>query len=325
VTVNYRLGAFGHLGRADACDLPLPAADVLLSLRWVADHIRTFGGNPDRITVSGQSAGGWYAHLLSVLPRTRGIVHRLCLLSMGTREPWTPQGQAEVTDKAAKLLGGIDPSKVPADALLDAGARALGAPSSTLGYAPAAFLPVASAGLPEKLLDAEWAAKACHAEAVYLRNTADESAAFLFASPLQTDATQAQVDAALSAWNLPDLPPKLQRHGAYTGAASGLSPYRQLVAASSWRQFQRFPSEYASALLAGGKEAKLEVFHGEGNLPGFQCGHCLDLPFQFGTRLAWENAPMLSGFDDERFEVISRHLISQLVAFVASAPAPSRI
>jgi para-nitrobenzyl esterase len=317
VTVNYRLGALGHLGQAKACDLPLPAADLLLALHWVADHIRTFGGDPNRITVAGQSAGGWYAHLLSVLPHTRGLVHRVCLLSMGTRKPWTPQRQVEVTRKAAELLGGADLSAVPANALLDASAKALGAEPPALGYAPAAFLPVASGGLPGRLLDAEWAAQACHAEAVYLRNTSDESATFLFTSPGQTGATQAQVDAALSAWDLTDLPPVLQRHGAYIGVASGLSPYRQLVAASSWRQFQRFPTEYAAALLAAGIPARLETFSEEGDLPGLHSGHCLDLPFQFGTQRAWEDAPMLRGFDDDRFEAIAHRLIRRLVAFVA--------
>ncbi|MDR3464884.1 MAG: carboxylesterase family protein [Xanthobacteraceae bacterium] len=315
VTVNYRLGALGHLGRAEDCDLPLPAADLLEALRWVGDHIQMFGGDPNRMTVVGQSAGGWYAHLLSVLPRTRGLVHRLSLLSMGTREPWTPRRQAEVTRRTIEQLGGANLAEVSAGELMDAGIKALGQQPSVLGHAPSAFLPVGSAGLPELLLDPKWGARACHAQAVHLRCTADESAAFLFASPQHRDATQPQVDEALSSWDPADIPQSLRRDGRYAGSASGLSPYRQLVAASSWRQFQRFPTEYAEALLATGTCARLETFSEESGLSGLHSGHCLDLPFQFGTRHAWTDAPMLRGFDDERFEAVSQRLVGGLIAF----------
>lgn len=319
VTVNYRLGALGHLGRAEDCAVPLPAADLLAALRWAGDHIQQFGGDPNRITVAGQSAGGWYAHLLSVLPQSRGLVHRLSLLSMGIREPWTAQHQADVSRRTREQLRGAGLTEVPVEDLMDAAARALGPQRSVLGHAPSAFLPVASAGLPEALLDPTWAAQACHAQAVRLRCTADESAAFLFASPLQRDATQSQVDDALSAWDLSDVPEALQRDGGYAGASSGLSPYRQLVAASSWRQFQRFPTEYAEALTAQGFDTRLDLFAEESELSGLHSGHCLDLPFQFGTRRAWIDAPMLRGFDIDRFERISRRLVDDMVAFVADA------
>nr|WP_283817640.1 carboxylesterase family protein [Bradyrhizobium diazoefficiens] len=315
-TVNYRIGVLGHLGRAGDCDLPLPAADLVEALRWIGNHIRMFGGDPGRITVVGQSAGGWYAHLLSVLPQGHGLVHRLSLLSMGTREPWTPQRQAEVTSQTSEELDGADLDKVSVGKLMEAGAKALGQQRSVLGHAPSAFLPVASAALPDLLLDPQWGAQTCHAQAVHLRCTADESAAFLFASPQQRDATQSQVDEVLSSWEFSDIPQSLRRDGAYAGSSSGLSPYRQLVAASSWRQFQRFPTEYASALTAKGTDARLEIFSEESELPGLHSGHCFDLPFQFGTRRAWMNAPMLRGFDDERFEAISQRLIGNLVAFV---------
>ena len=316
VTVNYRLGALGHLGRAEDCDFPLPASDLLAALRWIGDHIQLFGGDPSRITVAGQSAGGWYAHLLSVLPQSRGLVHRLSLLSMGTREPWTRQRQAEVTRRTSEQLGGADLAKVSVRELMDAGVKALGQQPSILGYAPSAFLPVASAALPELLLDPKWGAQACHAQAVHLRCTADESAAFLFASPLQREATQLQVDEELSSWELSDLPQVLRRDGTYAGSSSGLSPYRQLVAASSWRQFQRFPTEYANALIAKGICTRLEIFSEESELSGLHSGHCLDLPFQFGPRRAWMDAPMLRGFDDERFNAVSQRLIGDLIAFV---------
>jgi para-nitrobenzyl esterase len=314
VNASYRIGALGHLGSPDAHPLPLPAADLLLALQWVREHARAFGGDPAKITLMGQSAGGWYAHLLSVLPQTRGQIHRVALLSMGTRAPWTPRQQIDATRRASQNAGG-DLRHASVDQVLQAGMAALDKEPPRLGHAPSAFLPVASVAVPPALLEPDWAAGACHASAVYLRCTAHESAAFLFNAPAQRNATQAQVDEALSQWPLDDLPPELQDSGAFRGAASGLSPYRQLVAASSWRQFQRFPARYADALRRAGRAVQWSRFDTESLLDGLHSGHCFDLPFQFGNRADWSDAPMLAGFAPERFEAIARALIAEIAAF----------
>lgn len=314
INVNYRLGALGHLGEPSAHALPIPAADLLQALHWVRTNVRDYGGDAEKVTLMGQSAGGWYAHLLSVLPEARGLIRRVALISMGTRTPWLPQWQIEVTRRASLNVGG-DLQTAPVEDVLKAGISALDRESPRLGHAPSAFLPVASAGLPKRLLDPDWAAQACHVDAVYLRCTADESAAFLFNAPEQRNATQAQVDEALSQWPLADLPPALHCNSTFCGASSGLSPYRQLVAASSWRQFQRFPVEYGAKLQQLGKSALLGHFEVESMLEGLHSAHCFDLPFQFGNLSDWEDAPMLSGVSAEHFEAISRPLISEIVAF----------
>lgn len=314
INVNYRLGPLGHLGHPGAHPLPIPAADLLLALQWIVDHAGSFGGDAGRITAMGQSAGGWYAHLLTVLPETRGLIHRAALSSMGTRSPWSPQQQIEVTARADSKLGGHLQHAATAD-VLRAGMSALTREPAQLGHAPSAFLPVMSAGLPPKLLDPEWAAQACHADAVYIRFTAHESAAFFFNTPEQRNATQGQVDEALSRWPEDDLPPQLRGEGGFHGASSGLSPYQQLVAASTWRQFQKFPAEYARELERRGTSVRLERFETESRLEGFHSGHCFDLPFQFGHLHAWADAPMLAGFDADRFAALSRPLIADLAAF----------
>lgn len=60
VTVNYRLGAFGFLGGREvladgAANLGL--LDQRMGLEWVADNIAAFGGDPDAVTILGESAG----------------------------------------------------------------------------------------------------------------------------------------------------------------------------------------------------------------------------------------------------------------------------
>src|SRR5579885_2308738 len=63
VTVNYRLGLFGYLRGIDVCGATLPSTgnagllDQLAALAWVQDEIAAFGGDPENVTVIGQSAG----------------------------------------------------------------------------------------------------------------------------------------------------------------------------------------------------------------------------------------------------------------------------
>ncbi len=319
VTVNYRLGPFGHLGASADHEFPLPVADLLLALDWTVTNIAGYGGDPQRITVAGQSAGAWYGHLLSLLPDARGKIHRLALLSMGTRKPWSRQTRSRVTASAGRMVEPDNLGTAPVDAVLGAGLRALPPPDPNLGMAPAAYLPMASTGLPSAFLDPVGASTDTSVEATYLRFTAQESAIFFVDSTRHLEATQDQVDEALGPWDPADLPAVLKRRGNYAGSSSGLSPYRQLVAASSWRQFQRFPAEFAEALRADGAKAHLDVFEEQSQQPGLLAAHCFDLPFQFGNRSAWQDAPMLAGYDDEKFTEVSGQLVRDLVHFAAGA------
>lgn len=66
VNINFRLGVFGFLCAEGVADRALSIEDQMLALRWVQENIRQFGGDPGRVTVFGQSAGGnSIAHILS--------------------------------------------------------------------------------------------------------------------------------------------------------------------------------------------------------------------------------------------------------------------
>ena len=60
VTMNYRLGIFGFLTLGDE-ELPgnIGLWDQLGGLKWIEKNIGAFGGNPDKVTIFGQSAGSW--------------------------------------------------------------------------------------------------------------------------------------------------------------------------------------------------------------------------------------------------------------------------
>lgn len=85
VTVGYRLGVDGF---AVLDDVPtnLALRDVLLALDWVRENIAAFGGDPDRVTVAGQSAGGAMVLALLSSPTGRGRFQRAVSLSGGLFE-----------------------------------------------------------------------------------------------------------------------------------------------------------------------------------------------------------------------------------------------
>ncbi|MCA9575662.1 MAG: carboxylesterase family protein [Polyangiales bacterium] len=82
VSMNYRLGALGFLSHPaltresdDGVSGNYGLLDQVFALEWVRDNIRAFGGDPERVTIAGQSAGGVSvcAHLTS--PRSQGLFH----------------------------------------------------------------------------------------------------------------------------------------------------------------------------------------------------------------------------------------------------------
>ncbi|KAK7602464.1 hypothetical protein V9T40_008053 [Parthenolecanium corni] len=90
VTINYRLGVIGFLSAADEV---LPGnygmKDQVAALKWVQENIRDFGGNPQQVTIFGESAGASSAHLHMFSPLSKGIFHRAISQSGTALAVWT--------------------------------------------------------------------------------------------------------------------------------------------------------------------------------------------------------------------------------------------
>ncbi len=88
VAINYRLGIFGFLdlsryGAAYAGSASLGLQDQIAALAWVKEHIADYGGDPDCVTVFGESAGGGSVLALLSAPSAEGLFHRAAALSPG--------------------------------------------------------------------------------------------------------------------------------------------------------------------------------------------------------------------------------------------------
>ncbi len=137
VTLNYRLGLLGFLAHpALASDEASwldgeewtgfgnwGLADQVAALRWVRDHIADFGGDPDNVTLFGESAGGMSVSALLAVPAARGLFHR-AIVESGGPYAYTPDRAASVAEQLAGHLGvpltRAALEQVPAGALVQA-------------------------------------------------------------------------------------------------------------------------------------------------------------------------------------------------------------
>lgn len=117
VTINYRLGVWGFLNHPWlAAEDPeghcgnYGILDQIAALKWVRENIAAFGGNPDCITVFGQSAGAMSTQTLVTSPLTKGMIHRAILQSgggypSGLSKDTTTAEALEVGEKFVEMAG----------------------------------------------------------------------------------------------------------------------------------------------------------------------------------------------------------------------------
>uniref|UniRef100_A0A0K0CYP1 Carboxylic ester hydrolase n=1 Tax=Angiostrongylus cantonensis TaxID=6313 RepID=A0A0K0CYP1_ANGCA len=122
VTIQYRLGYLGYFCTGDdVAKGNYGLWDQLEALRWTKENIHHFGGDPNKITVAGQSAGAVSADLLSMSPLSRDMFHRKILMGGSTFCYWATTSKEKAAEycrqKALKL--GWRPAKEESRDLLE--------------------------------------------------------------------------------------------------------------------------------------------------------------------------------------------------------------
>ena len=271
VRVSYRLGILGFLNLADAGWDNLGLLDQIAALRWVQDNITAFGGDPGRVTVFGQSAGGYSALALMMCPETEALFSRAILQSapLGILGVDRTAMVAAMREAASARLSGVAPCDADIELLLQAQVAALtaAAPFGVVGkMALAPTVGQTPMGASSRL------AAASRVE-ILVGYTRDDALPFVM---------------------LDKRGAHLRRLGAVGAAASRMAARaltRQvfggpaLALASSWR-------------AAGGRAHTYRVDWTPGPLGA--C-HCIEVPLLLGSRETWSDAPMLGieGVDEE--------------------------
>jgi para-nitrobenzyl esterase len=129
VTCNYRLGLLGLLYLGDLAGEAYAQGnaallDQIAALQWVHDNIAAFGGDPDQVTVMGESAGAMSIGILLAMPAARGLFHRAILESgasssvLLTREQATGITQAVLKKLDLQVSRVMALTEAPAETLL---------------------------------------------------------------------------------------------------------------------------------------------------------------------------------------------------------------
>jgi para-nitrobenzyl esterase len=108
VSVSYRLG-FDGFGWIEDAPNNRGILDWVLALEWVRDNIAAFGGDPGRVTIAGQSAGGGAVLTLLAVPRAASLFHGV--ISLSAPESEVPLELAQRLGRSLAELGGVDPTR----------------------------------------------------------------------------------------------------------------------------------------------------------------------------------------------------------------------
>lgn len=142
VTVNHRLSGLGFMdlsavGGEEYADSGIAGMlDIVQSLEWVRDNIAKFGGDPDNVTVFGESGGGSKVTTLLSMPAAEGLFHR-AIAQSGINVAAIPAENGQANAQAAMEALGVD----SVEALLAADAEAI-------ATAPGNWGPVIGSALP---------------------------------------------------------------------------------------------------------------------------------------------------------------------------------
>jgi para-nitrobenzyl esterase len=142
VTINYRLGVLGFLDLREREGFESSAnagmLDQVRALEWVRDNIAAFGGDPDNVTIFGESAGAASVASLMAMPVAAGLFHKAIAQSGAAGNARTRENAQEVTRRLTEELGCTieDLLTAPVERLLE-GQKALAAdPRPERGFGP---------------------------------------------------------------------------------------------------------------------------------------------------------------------------------------------
>ncbi len=296
VTFNYRLGALGFLAHRA---LARPGGgtmganwgllDQVAALRWVRANVAGFGGDPDNVTVFGESAGAMSVAALLVAPAARGLFRRAVVQS-GPPYVHSPARAEQAASDLTSILGLGPPDR---DTLVGVPAADLVAATSELqsrhsgrGEIPLPLLPAIDGGVLPGFPEAEIAAGRAAPVDLVVGTNRDELTMFAVSDPRFLSLDQE----GLLAWAeaLPGVDGRAalaHYRRVLAGRGEGTTPLDLWVAMGTDAVF-RWPSlQMATAHHRAGNQVFVYLFTYETPIFGgiLRSCHALEIPFVFGS------------------------------------------
>jgi para-nitrobenzyl esterase len=278
VNVSYRLGVFGYLNLVDRDTENLGLRDQICALQWVNANIAAFGGDPARVTLFGQSAGGDSVVSLLLCAESSRLISRAILHSAPSS---LQDGRAAMTaamrEAAASALAGVPPAEASTELLLDAQVAAVTVAARFGLIGLLAFAPITGcAPLPPAGEIAARMADAAARVEILAGYTRDDARPFAALTP------RGRLAARLGPVG------KVAVAGVTRTLTRRLFGARVTELAEIWR-------------AAGGRAATFLVDWSPPRAPLGAC-HCIELPLLLGAPGSWSDASML-GPEPDRIDI----------------------
>lgn len=265
VTLNYRLGHLGFFAHP-ALDTEYPAGeavnnfallDQIAALQWVQDNIAAFGGDPDNVTIFGESSGARSVLSLFASPRASGLFHKGIVQSAYTL-PDTPRAKA--LRQGEKLASHFGLAQATAEQLRALPADSFWPLSGKLGVAP---VPIAGdAVLPHPMMEV-FSNGRQHPLPLIVGSNSDEASVLSYfnidvAGVVQRVKAEHPLGLRLIKWLYPgvksesELGRQISRDMAFTTMSHVAMLGQHKAGAPGWRYYFDYVSENARALCPNG-------------------------------------------------------------------------
>jgi para-nitrobenzyl esterase len=317
VGVNYRLGALGYLYMPEAEAAGGVAAnrgllDQMAALAWVKSNIDRFGGDPNAITIAGQSAGGGSVYALLANPAARAMVARAI--------PQSPSAstlsveRAMVINKRFYELAGVpqgDIARLKAMTIpnIIAAQRGVQMEIAAAGDRTIAYQNVSpSLSVPINPADAIARGAAANIP-LLIGTTLDEGHAWIAQDDKLVAATDPSIISAAIAAEAAALPAVRRK--------PGQKPWELLSAVMTWSVFEKPAQRVASGHAAHGGQAYLYRFDWRPTPDArFGACHCIELPFMFDNLAGWPPSAMMAGHDPASYRALAGRMRDAWATFV---------
>ncbi len=331
VSINYRLGALGFLRLTDLTGARVPATgsegiqDQAFALQWVQENITAFGGDPDNVTIFGESAGGMSVGALLGMPAAQPLFHK-AIPQSGAGHHAVPAARA--TRVAELLLEELGISPDDTEALYAATADEILAAQMKLeanttelqerDIAGMAFQPCIDGVHIPDLPIRSIAAGLSKGKPVLIGTTLEENKLFTMMDPSLSSADFETVKTALGGTFAPDEIEQLLE--TYTAAlqkrGDDPTPLAMMTAINTDRMFRMPAIRLAEAQAGHCDDVYVYQFNWKTDAMGGVLGacHALEIPYVFGSH----RAPGMAGFagsGQPGADALSQAMQSRWVAF----------
>ena len=352
VKISYRLGAEGYIWHPERGVANLGLEDQKTALRWIRRHIASFGGDPDNVTVFGQSAG---AHSIASLiasaddvepitnvPRFGGepLFHRAILQSPPLGNTITPRAAAKVTDAFLDRLSSIAglcgvPGESARERREKCFVKAVEGDEVTIEHIIEAqdavksmrlgliFLPVLRdymrippVGVQSEGCDCDCGQPNRGAATCAHEQPGRDALSCATGQPNRDAVDGKDRFRVLVGYNADDASPYIRKW-------TGKTPLRHSLVNFLTDKVFRKPARYAAKLRSAGIEAQTYSFSWHPQASELGACHSIELPFLLGKLEDWGSAEMLQGMTREEYEAKSAKFRSLWTEFARSGEFPA--